>query len=147
MSCLFHVLSIPAEPKLLEQATAIMQKIHAQKNPALDATLCRQAAAFFSSQARGGSAGTNQGAKSGIEAFSDQIILALLSQYDYASAPESARRARVELGSVLARSTSLTNEEGRARLASILDMWHQSERSRPLRDEIAKAITAVRSRQ
>lgn len=154
VSCLFDMLGPAAEPEVLDQATVIMQKIQAQKNPALDTALCQGAAAFFARAGvkdEGGSEGTNQkGAKEkeaepGFEAFSDQIILALLSHYDHASAPEASRKVRVELGWVLARSPTLTNEASRGRLASILEGWLQSERSRPLRDDIAKAVGAVKS--
>lgn len=133
--CLFHVLNI----KHYEEALDMTRKIHAQKNTTLDTALCREAASFF------GRVGKSLEGSGGLEAFSHQMILALLSDYDHASAPESARKARIELGSVLAQNPSLTADAARVELGSILDVWLQNERSRPLREEIVKAVDAVRS--
>ena len=126
-----------------------MQKIQRQKNPALDTILCREAASFFDRVGKdGGSGVTNQTdtRRTGVfEAFSHQVVLALLSDYEHASAPEAGRKARVELGSVLARHPSLTSQDTRVKLGLIFDMWLPGERSRPLRDEIARAVDALTS--
>ncbi|ETN38924.1 uncharacterized protein HMPREF1541_06966 [Cyphellophora europaea CBS 101466] len=158
--CLFEVLSPRGKADVLGQAGAVVNRLHAQKSPALDTALCQQATSFFmrvvkeieenEENQRRGCEGTNQngayeiGAGSGLEAFSEQLILALLSHFDHASAPESARQARVELGSVLAGSPTLTTAQSRGRLAPILDSWLQTERSRPLRDDMAKAVEMLK---
>jgi hypothetical protein len=148
------------ESSVLNQAVSVIQKIRAQKNPLLDTALCRQAAAFFT-RAGGkdgrGPEGTNQtsGAEPGpvsqgdlnLEAFSDQIVLALLTDYDHSSASEFGRKARIELGSALVQNQDFLNNDTRARLAQYFEVWLQQERSKPLRDEITRAIGAVNSKR
>jgi hypothetical protein len=144
-SCMFGTLHTQDAGKVLDQAISILNKLHAQKIPTLDTALCENAASFvskFSSDGERNQTGANQnGANREIsfEAFTHQIILALLS-HDLSTTPtESARKARTELASALVGSSVVSNES-RVLLASIFDAWLKSERSKLLRDEITRAL-------
>lgn len=148
-----------------------MRKLHAHKGVALDTVLCRNGAAFVAGigTREGGSRVTaNQngaaedkpeqelavkdgaavtglvtGFSPATARFADSLVLALLDDYDHAAATESARKARIDLAAALARTSGCLSESSRGRLASILESWSAGERSKPLRDEIAKAKDAL----
>lgn len=144
-SCMFGTLQTQDAGNVLDQAILILKKLHAQRIPTVDTALCENAASFvsrFSSDNEQSLTGTNQNGanrESSYEAFTHQIILALLS-HDLSTAPtESARKARTELASALVGS-SVVSKDSRSLLASIFDAWLKSERSKLLRDEITRAV-------
>lgn len=145
VSCLFGVLRTHAQDEGLAQATQIIVQLLGQKDPALNSALCENGASFlidWDAKQGGSRERTNQnGAKenaAGIEAFLAQLLAVLSHE---GSPAESARKIRVQLGSALASCQAL-NSSLRATLAPILGSMLQSERSRPLRDEITKAVEA-----
>ena len=130
---------------VLDQATQITNKLHAQNNPALDTTLCEEAAAFMKRIAettKGVSReATNQNGanrENPVAAFLHGF-LALLSHDLSATPTESARKARIELGLALARS-EMINQSSRSDLRALFDSWLKSERSKMLRDEVNAAV-------
>jgi hypothetical protein len=147
-ACLFQTLGSKVDASVLDSATALVRQMHAQKNTSVDLALCQRAASFVTrvSAVEGGSRTTaNQnGAQDSADsaekfaAFANELVLALLSDYDHATT-ESARKAHVALASALAQSGLLSNDSSRAQLGSILDTWLNSERSKLLRDEITHA--------
>lgn len=144
-SCTFGALQTHDGSKVLDQAVKIVNKLHSQNTPALDTALCENAAQFLNSLEQsnvGSRRGANQnGANREVEyeAFTHQVLLALLS-HDLATTPtEPARKARTDLGSALARSSAV-DQASRTRLASIFESWLKTERSKLLRDEINTAV-------
>jgi hypothetical protein len=127
--------------------------MHAQKNTVVDLALCQRAASFVtrvSAVEEGSRKMANQnGAKDGADsaekfaAFANELVLALLSDYDHATT-ELSRKAHIGLASALAQSRLLLNDGSRAQLKSVLDTWLSSERSKSLRDEITHAQETLR---
>ena len=75
-----------------------------------------------------------------LERFLQEIILALTSHDSsrFEASPENVRKSRVRLGLILAERKAC-NAVSRGRLATVLDMWLHSERSRPLQADLEKA--------
>ena len=157
LSCPIKVLPMHAKSDVLEPAVEIAKKAHAQHSATVDVALFDALAKLFSRLAKtsldeGGRRGANQSDKednvsgAALEAFSEQIV-ALLTSHEssrpHSASSEKLRKSRVNLAVSLAQS-EVGSPASRVQLASIFDTWLESERSRPLREEIQKGRDGVK---
>jgi hypothetical protein len=165
VSCLFKVLHPLVKSDILGSAIEIIRKAHEQGSVSIEKELCEGAATFVSQTAKEGGrrrAANQNGEENGseekkaeFEMFLNELILAILSHkagevgggpgglgLGSVVASESLRKSRVRLAHALVESNRL-NAQSRGNLASILDGWLQSERSRPLREDVEKARAMI----
>jgi hypothetical protein len=159
LSCLFRVFSTRAQWSVLDSALEIVRLAHAQGSVSIETALYDGLNSFVSATAKGtADISTNDGRRrtanqdenengSGenqteLARFLQEAVLALFSHTSGDSArnaePEALRKSRAGLGSSLVGHHAI-NAASRGFLASIFDTWLQSERSRPIRDELEKA--------
>lgn len=138
----------------------IVSRAQSQRSNVIDAAVYDSLARYVSkltetSEVEGGQQTTNQKSEENISkeneaesiaAFLDKVILAATSHDSsrtVSSESEYLRKSRVGLVLALSRNPDC-NVATRARLASILDGWHGSERSRQLRDDLDSARQNLR---
>ena len=148
---LFQAITNNTNRQDLDQAISIVRRAHGQRSNAAEIALCDGGRSFLSKvQEKEADSGRGAEAASGIgraalEAFSEQLALVLLEDGQaYSSDAEHVRKSRAGLGLGLAQSRMCTPTT-REKLATILggpQGWLQTERSRPLRELVEKAIAA-----
>ncbi len=148
------MLHLSAIVDVLDPTLEIIRKALAQGSTSVDLAVYEGLGTFLSETAKspmledGRWRAANQSDKENVakeneaelERFLKEIILALTS-HDSArleASPENLRTSRVRLGLILVERHACS-AVSREKLASILDMWLRSERSRPLREGLEKA--------
>lgn len=169
VSCLFRILVAHANFGILDSAIEMVRKAHAMRSTIVDGALYDSAKFFLVNGTKNGSDGgrseasgfakQNASASNGASASEPSeglaggtgrtgdferfqpLILAVLSfdESRQASEVENLRKSRVALALALAEQ----GVQDAAALAAILDTWSQTERSRPLRDDIERARLLV----
>ena len=136
---------------VLEPTLAIVRKALAQKSTSIDLAVYEGLGTVLSETAKsplleeGRRRAANQSDEENVaeeneaelERLLQEIILALTSHDPsrLEASPENVRKSRVRLGLILVERKAC-NAVSRGRLAAILDMWLNSERSRPLRADL-----------
>ena len=158
----------PATPDVLDVAMRLVERAYAQRSSTIDATIYESLARYVSNDTergsdKGGRRSANQGDKENgaaldeaslasrvepelLERFLEKAVAVFFSHdssRDYSTDPERVRKLRVALALALSRN-QLGSESSRASLAAILDKWHASERSKPLREELQSATQRLR---
>ncbi len=169
VSCLFRLLTAHADVEILDQATAIVHKAQGLRSSVVDSALydsskffvlngaaSRHSAVQNASASDNGAVASGGGLRppagvasevgvvgdgstgppEGFERF-EPLLMAVLSSDEsrQASEPEHQRKSRVALALALAER----GVQDSAGLAAILASWDQTERSRPLREDIRRA--------
>ena len=148
------MLHLPLTADVLEPTLAMIRKALTQRSTSIDLAVYEGLGTFLSETAKspmleeGRRRAANQSDKENdaeeneadLEQFLQEIILALTSHDSsrLEASPENVRKSRVRLGLTLVERKAC-NASSRVRLASILGMWLDSERSRPLREDLEKA--------
>lgn len=157
MSSLFKLLSAHAQWDVLDSALEISRLAHAHGSTSIDTALYDGLNAYLSATSKGtlSTAGRRRTAnqddnengseedenQAGLARFLQEVLLALFSPSRDDSSrnePESLRKSRARLGLTMVGHHAC-NAASHNQLASILDTWLRSERSRPIRDELEKA--------
>lgn len=155
----------PATSDVLDPAIRVVERAYAQRSSTTDAIIYESLATFVSKDTelrkeKGGRRSANQGDKENgaasneasradpepFERFLEKVVAALFSHdsaRDYSTDPEKVRKLRVALALALSRN-NLCSRSSRTSLATILDRWHASERSKPLREELETARQSLR---
>ena len=129
-----------ARRDILDSVLEIVRKAHAQGSVSTDTLIYESIATLVSKSAKITTSEVENGAEGNEAGFLKEVVLAFFSHDSFrseVSRPENLRKAKVRLGAALVES-NLCNAQTRGLLASIFETWTQSERSRPLREEIEK---------
>ena len=147
VTCTFHCLFPPSGPTL-ERALLILETIQTQNLQTVQSVLYDGAKIFFEQFPHIDSAKTQQGAgevrskdvSKEVEVFSSRLSDILIGPKISPAEPEYTRMKRAALA-VAYVNCAAASETGR--LTSSLGTWLASERSRPIRETLKRALLAI----
>jgi hypothetical protein len=150
VTCVFQCLSHTSGPTL-GRALLIVDKVRALNMRTAESVLYDRAKIFFDQYPRMDNTRTGQydgdvrskDVSEDVEAFSSRLIATLLEPKTNKAEPKSARMKRAVLAVTYANSNCASASELEW-LTTALEQWLDTERSRPIRESVHRALLALK---